>query len=113
MKGIVSTLTTAFQTMGESIKQASETPFETSIRHLQDMNVETTDLELAQANYLKLKMDEKGVITDIDAAEKSVKDRMADQERIQKELAALQKTMISQGFSQGETEELLKKMQLY
>ena len=109
MKGIVSTLTTAFQTMGESIKQASETPFETSIRHLQDMNVETTDLELAQANYLKLKMDEKGVITDIDAAEKNVKDRMADQERIQKELAALQKTMITQGFSQGEAEELLKK----
>ena len=109
MKGIVSTLTTAFQTMGESIKQASETPFETSIRHLQDMNVETTDLELAQANYLKLKMDEKGVITDIDAAEKSVKNRMADQQRIQKELAALQNTMISQGFSQGEAEELLKK----
>jgi hypothetical protein len=107
MKGIVSTLTSAFQTMGESIKQASETPFETSIRHLQDMNVETADLELAQANYLKLKMDEKGVITDIDAAEKSVKDRMADQERIQKELAALQKTMISQGFSQAEAEELI------
>jgi hypothetical protein len=107
MKGIVSTLTSAFQTMGESIKQASETPFETSIRHLQDMGVETSKLELSQAKYLKLKMDEKGIVTDIDAAQKTVEDRMAEQERIQTELASMQQKLVDAGFSQADQEKLI------
>ena len=107
MKGIVSTLTSAFQTMGESIKQASETPFETSIRHLQDMNIETTELELSQANYLKLKMDEKGVLTDIEQAQKNVTDRTNDVKEIQLELADLRKKMVDDGFTQAEAEKLV------
>ena len=107
MKGIVSTLTSAFQTMGESIKQASETPFETSIRHLQDMNIETTELELSQANYLKLKMDEKNVLTDIEQAQKNVTDRTNDVKEIQLELADLRKQMVDDGFTQAEVEKLI------
>ena len=69
MRGIVETLTGAFEKLGERIRQANETPFETSIRHLQEMGVKTTDLELTQAKLLKTRLEENGATGDLIKAE--------------------------------------------
>jgi len=108
MKGIVSTLTAGFQSMGESIKQATETPFETTIRQLQEMNIDTRKLELSQAKYLQSKMLESGVVTDISDAEEKVKKAVEGKKKILLELSKEQQKLVDSGFTQEEIEKALK-----
>lgn len=60
MKGLISELAESFENVGEFFMQLSETPLDTTIRQLKEMNVDTSKLELSQQKYLKSKMEEEG-----------------------------------------------------
>jgi len=110
MKGIVETLTGAFEKLGERIRQANETPFETTIRHLQEMGVETKDLELTQAKLLKTRMEEAGVVKDLSIIEKQMEGFANNKKTVLSEIARLQKGLFSQGTSELALREELEKM---
>ena len=101
MKGIVKTLTGAFEKLGERIRQANETPFETSIRHLQEMGVETTNLELTQAKLMRTRMEEAGVVKDLTALEKQMEGFGNNKKIVLKEITRLQKELFNQGTSEA------------
>ena len=102
MRGIVETLTGAFEKLGERIRQANETPFETSIRHLQEMGVETTNLELTQAKLMKTRMEEAGVIKDLTALEKQMEGFVNNKKNVLKEISRLQTDLFNQGTSEAQ-----------
>jgi len=60
MKGLIGELAESFENVGEFFMQLSETPLDTTIRQLKEMNVDTSKLELSQQKYLKSKMEEEG-----------------------------------------------------
>lgn len=99
-KGVVETLTGAFETLGERVQQANETAFETSIRHLQQMNVDTTKLELTQAKLIKTRMEENNVVRDVGAAETELQRRMDLRISATQGLAALQENLIKNSTSE-------------
>ena len=99
-KGVVETLTGAFETLGERVQQANETAFETSIRHLQQMNIDTTKLELTQAKLIKTRMEENNVMKDVGVAETELQRRMDIRIAATQGLAALQENLIKNGTSE-------------
>ncbi|MEL1236202.1 MAG: hypothetical protein VXA61_05965, partial [Candidatus Neomarinimicrobiota bacterium] len=100
MRGVVETLTGAFEKLGEKIRQASETPFETSIRHLQEMGVETTKLELTQAKLLKTRLEENGATGDLVKAEGDLEVLMEMRKETTKDLARERQRLIEAGMSE-------------
>ena len=71
-RGIIKSLTGGFSDLAEFFKQMDETTFETTIRHLKQMNIDTKDLELIQANLNKHRMEEVGQIKTLSEAEKDL-----------------------------------------
>lgn len=108
MKGIVETLTGAFEKLGERIRQANETPFETSIRHLQEMGVETAKLELTQAKLLKTRMEENGATGNLVKAEGDLEALMEMREESAIKLAKERQKLIEAGMSE---ETILKRLE--
>ncbi len=108
VRGLVEGLTDAFTRMGEFMRQAAETPFQTTIRQLQEMNIETTELELSQAKYLQSKMLESGVVTDISEAEEKVKKAVEEKKKVLLELSKEQQKLVDSGFTQAEIEEAVQ-----
>ena len=107
MRGIVGTLTGAFEKLGERIRQANETPFETSIRHLQEMGVKTTDLELTQAKLLKTRLEENGATGDLIKAEGDLEAILEMRKESAKKLAKERQKLIDAGMSE---EKILKRL---
>ena len=108
MKGIVETLTGAFEKLGERIRQANETPFETSIRHLQEMGVKTTELELTQAKLLKTRLEENGATGNLVKAEGDLEALMEMRKESAKKLANERAKLIEAGMSE---ETILKRLE--
>ena len=108
MRGIVETLTGAFEKLGERIRQANETPFETSIRHLQEMGVKTTDLELTQAKLLKTRLEENGATGDLIKAEGDLEAMMEMRKESATKLAKERQELIEAGMSE---ETILKRLE--
>ena len=108
MRGIVETLTGAFEKLGERIRQANETPFETSIRHLQEMGVETTKLELTQAKLLKTRLEENGATGNLVKAEGDLEALMEMRKESAKKLANERAKLIEAGMSE---ETILKRLE--
>ena len=108
MRGIVETLTGAFEKLGERIRQANETPFETSIRHLQEMGVKTTDLELTQAKLLKTRLEENGATGDLIKAEGDLEAMMEMRKDSATKLAKERQELIEAGMSE---EKILKRLE--
>ncbi len=108
MRGIVETLTGAFEKLGERIRQANETPFETSIRHLQEMGVETTNLELTQAKLLKTRLEENGATGNLVKAEGDLEALMEMRKESAKKLANERAKLIEAGMSE---ETILKRLE--
>jgi len=102
MRGIVETLTGAFEKLGERIRQANETPFETSIRHLQEMGVETTNLQLTQAKLMKTRMEEAGVIKDLTVLEKQMEGFVNNKKNVLQQIARLQTDLFKKGTSEAQ-----------
>jgi len=102
MKGIVETLTGAFEKLGERIRQANETPFETSIRHLQEMGVETTKLELTQAKIMKGRMEEAGVVKDLSLIEKEMEGFVNNKKIVLLEISRLQTDLFNKSTSEAQ-----------
>jgi len=71
-RGIIKSLTGGFSEMAEFFKQMDETTFQTTIRHLKKMNVDTKELELIQANLTKRRMEEVGQIKTLSEVEKEL-----------------------------------------
>ena len=110
MKGIVTTLTGAFEKLGERIRQANETPFETTIRHLQEMGVETTNLELTQAKLMKTRMEEAGVVKDLSVIEKQMEGFVNNKKIVLQEISKLQTDLFNQGTSEASLRKELAEM---
>jgi len=110
MKGVIETLTGAFESLGERMRQASETPFETTIRHLQEMGVETSELELTQAKLLKTRMEEEGVVQNLSEAETELQRSMDLRLSATQGLAALQENLIKNGTSEEEIRERISQI---
>ena len=102
MKGIVTTLTGAFEKLGERIRQANETPFETTIRHLQEMGVETTNLELTQAKLMKTRMEEAGVVKDLSVLEKQMEGFVNNKKIVLQEISRLQTDLFNKSTSEAQ-----------
>jgi hypothetical protein len=102
MKGIVTTLTGAFEKLGERIRQANETPFETTIRHLQEMGVETTNLELTQAKLIKTRMEEAGVVKDLSVLEKQMEGFVNNKKIVLQEISRLQTDLFNKSTSEAQ-----------
>ena len=100
IRGVVQSLTSAFENIGESIRQIDESPFETTIRHLQEMGQETTQLELTQARLIKTRMEEEGVIDNLSEAETELQRSMDLRLAATQGLAALQENLIKNGTSE-------------
>tara|TARA_B100001093_G_C26821423_1_gene1012040 strand:+ start:77 stop:2290 length:2214 start_codon:yes stop_codon:yes gene_type:complete len=110
MKGIVATLTGAFEKLGERIRQTNETPFETSIRHLQEMGVETTNLELTQAKLMRTRMEEAGVVKDLSVIEKQMEGFVNNKKIVLQEISKLQTDLFNQGTSEASLRKELAEM---
>jgi len=110
MKGVVETLTGAFEKLGERIRQASETPFQTTIRHLQEMGVETTNLELTQAKLMKTRMEEAGVVKDLSVIEKQMEGFVNNKKIVLQEISKLQTDLFNQGTSEASLRKELAEM---
>ena len=108
MRGIVETLTGAFEKLGERIRQANETPFETSIRHLQEMGVKTTDLELTQAKLLKTRLEENGATGDLIKAEGDLEAMIEMRKESAEKLGKERQKLIEAGMSE---ETILKRLE--
>ena len=105
MRGVVSGLTKSFRKIGEAIRQVNETPFETTIRQLQEMNVETTNLELAHAKLKKRRMEEAGVITDVQKTEDNLTAKLKNKKIIINAIGAEQLKLVNGTMTQAQIEE--------
>ena len=110
IRGVVQSLTSAFENIGESIRQIDESPFETTIRHLQEMGQETTQLELTQAKLIKTRMEEEGVVDNLSEAETELQRSMDLRLAATQGLAALQENLIKNGTSEEEIRERIAKI---
>ena len=105
MRGVVSGLTKSFRKIGEAIRQVNETPFETTIRQLQEMNAETTNLELAHAKLKKRRMEEAGVITDVQKTEDNLTAKLKNKKIIIDAIGAEQLKLVNGTMTQAQIEE--------
>jgi len=73
-RNIVKGLTDGFSSLADFFKRQMETPFETTIRQLQEMGRDTTKLELSQAKLNKKRMEETEIIRDLDSANSRIEE---------------------------------------
>ena len=106
-RGIITSLTGGFSRLAEHFKQMSETPFDTTIRQLKEMGIETKSLELSQANLVKLRMEDSGVALDLAKSEEFLAGKVKNRKTILLKIASVQQTMLDNGHSEASIRERL------
>ena len=100
-RGIITKLTGGFSRLAEHFKQMSETPFDTTIRQLKEMGVDTKALELSQANLNKLRMEDSGIAHDLVKSQEDLASKLENRKLILSEIASVQQTMLENGHSEA------------
>jgi|TARA_R110000824_G_scaffold2831_5_gene12947 hypothetical protein len=106
-RGIITKLTGGFSRLAEHFKQMSETPFDTTIRQLKEMGVDTKALELSQANLNKLRMEDSGIAHDLVKSQEDLASKLENRKLILSEIASVQQTMLENGHSEASIRERL------
>lgn len=99
-KTMIQDLTVTFSSLAEHFKQISESPFETSIRQLKELGVDTRQLELTQAGIVKKRMEEAGITDNLKDAQKDLRQIESMRILTLNGLAKIQEDLINRGLTE-------------
>jgi len=99
-RGIITSLTGGFSSLAEHFKQMSETPFDTTIRQLKEIGVNTASLELSQANLLKTRMEEAGITDNLVEVNEDMALKTNNRKITLEEIARLQQILEDKGVDE-------------
>ena len=98
--GIIKDLTGGFSRLAEHFTKMNESPFDTTIRQLKEIGVNTSSLELSQANLLKTRMDEAGITDNLVEVNEDMALKTHNRKIALEEIARLQQILENKGVDE-------------
>jgi len=98
--GVIKDLTGGFSRLAEHFTKMNESPFDTTIRQLKEIGVNTASLELSQANLLKTRMEEAGITDNLVEVNEDMALKTHNRKIVLEEIARLQQILEDKGVDE-------------